>query len=530
MSRWEMKIIASEAQRLMALAAGDEGLRAELRALAQELLAATEAPPPHTVVPEGPAAELAPAAEERPAPPNPQGQGLAQADRPPLKEPLRELTLGRPRLPPVPTGPRHLPEPTLEPAAIDAELSRIGTRCRQKAEGARWAASRVRRIREGGELQTATAPEDTEILLWADRLVDRFSWANAPDASHLTEVSLLDNIGGCFETVAEAIALVNSHIVSHRGRLEQSLPLLAEAQSALRAAILGIQSSDDPDQLHVFEWLRTAAARRHIYIKRYMRSDDPAEPSAWPELRDRIDEFHARTQQTHGRARQREALADRLRPHLKRIGEGQATESDWHEVIKTVDELITAGVPPSNRQIRDLLLPVIDDLPERDDLPQGFRRVLQEVDRFLALRKSPSGAGTGAGAGAGAEAAAAPEQQQSQEVKDARRLLAGRSMVLIGGICHRDAQRLLESALGLKELVWIETKEHQSIAAFESAIARPDVALVLLAIRWTSHAFGDVKQFCDRHGKPLVRLPGGYNPNQVATQILAQCSEQLAGR
>jgi hypothetical protein len=51
--------------------------------------------------------------------------------------------------------------------------------------------------------------------------------------------------------------------------------------------------------------------------------------------------------------------------------------------------------------------------------------------------------------------------------------------------------------------------------------------LVLLAIRWSSHAFGDVKQFCDRHGKPLVRLPGGYSPNQVAAQILAQGSEQL---
>jgi hypothetical protein len=50
----------------------------------------------------------------------------------------------------------------------------------------------------------------------------------------------------------------------------------------------------------------------------------------------------------------------------------------------------------------------------------------------------------------------------------------------------------------------------------------------LLAIRWASHGFGDVKPLCDRHGKLLVRLPGGYNANQVAAQILAQCSEHLA--
>jgi hypothetical protein len=108
-------------------------------------------------------------------------------------------------------------------------------------------------------------------------------------------------------------------------------------------------------------------------------------------------------------------------------------------------------------------------------------------------------------------------------------LLDGRSAVLIGGICNRESQRLLETSLGLTELIWIETREHQSIRAFEPPIARPDVALVLLAIRWSSHAFGEVKQFCDRHGKPLVRLPGGYSPNQVAAQIVLQCSEKLEG-
>ena len=51
--------------------------------------------------------------------------------------------------------------------------------------------------------------------------------------------------------------------------------------------------------------------------------------------------------------------------------------------------------------------------------------------------------------------------------------------------------------------------------------------MVLLAIRWSSHSFGDVQEFCDRHGKLLVRLPSGYNPNQVAHQILAQVGHRL---
>jgi hypothetical protein len=77
-------------------------------------------------------------------------------------------------------------------------------------------------------------------------------------------------------------------------------------------------------------------------------------------------------------------------------------------------------------------------------------------------------------------------------------------------------------------LIWIETRAHESIEGFEPYVARPNVAAVVLAIRWSSHSYGEVKDFCDKHGKPLVRLPGGYNVNQVAAQIMSQCSERLA--
>lgn len=181
-----------------------------------------------------------------------------------------------------------------------------------------------------------------------------------------------------------------------------------------------------------------------------------------------------------------------------------------------MEEMVGDGVPPSNREIRDLLLPVVDDLPDRDDLPPGFRLVLREIDRFLATRMFAS--------------KAAPSYVPPPEVKEAARLLEGRSVVLIGGARRRESQATLRKALGLKDLIWIETKEHQSIESFEPVIARPDVALVLLAIRWSSHAFGEVRQFCIRHERPLVRLPGGYGVHQVAAQILSQCSDLLAIR
>jgi hypothetical protein len=112
-------------------------------------------------------------------------------------------------------------------------------------------------------------------------------------------------------------------------------------------------------------------------------------------------------------------------------------------------------------------------------------------------------------------------------MKAVARSLAGKSAVLIGGSRRREAQRSLEQAFALHQLIWIETKEHQAVATFEPMIARRDVALVLLAIRWSSHSFTDVKAICDRHDTPLVRIPGGYNPYQVAAQIIAQSSGNL---
>jgi hypothetical protein len=189
---------------------------------------------------------------------------------------------------------------------------------------------------------------------------------------------------------------------------------------------------------------------------------------------------------------------------------------EWQSVIQGVEDVVDAGVPPSNRELRDLLLPVIDSLPEQEDLPRGFRLVARELDRYLATRHSALGP--------------AVSTVPTDEVQQAARFLTGRTLVLIGGVRRPDAQKLLRAALGLEDLVWIETKEHQSIKRFESTIARADVALVLLAIRWSSHAFGDVTQFCEKYGKPLVRLPGGYSPNQVAAQIVTQAGCHLRGK
>ncbi len=333
-----------------------------------------------------------------------------------------------------------------------------------------------------------------------------------PGATGHADLSVLDDVGGCFEAVGESLALVRSTLREHAGNsrvLERSLPLVCEAQARLRAACrrLGARRPRSTRGIRVAQG--DSGPTSHLYQTLHA-TDESADPAGWYDLLIRIESMAP-----GGRTgRLASSQVEQVRDRLKRLQDVEVNENDWTALFHAVDDIVTGGVPPSSRELRELLLPLIDELPDRDQLPAGFRLVLREIDRFLATRS--------------AAPMAAAAHEPSADLKEAASLVRGKSIVLIGGNRRREAQESLRIALGLKDLVWIETKEHQAVDTFEPLIARPDVAVVMLAIRWSSHAFADVRAICERHGKPLVRLPGGYSPNQVAAQVLAQCSDQLS--
>jgi hypothetical protein len=391
----------------------------------------------------------------------------------------------------------------------------IEARCRLKAEGARWAATRRRRLAERADYQTEIVPQDRDVIARAKELPDCFLWMNHPSGPLPEDLSLLEDVAGCFETLANAVALLRGTTAEGEDNpdaFERALDLAAEAQSALRAAVNRIDGPPDKDQTQVFAWLKATAQDRQLFIRRFMRSDDAANPAEWAYLDARIDALGAELEEVRKRARHRKKLLGKLRYLVRSVAAGE--EDRWPALAAAVDELVQAGVPPSNRELRELLLQVLEDIPDLPDPPRGFGLALRELDRYLESRPPD------------ADETVPPEP--TAEVREVARLLGGKSVVLIGGGRRPNALEALKAAFGLKDLFWITTREHQSLEGFEPYVARPDVAVVLLAIRWSSHSFGDVKQFCDRHGKPLVRLPGGYNPNQVARQVLEQCSGRLA--
>jgi hypothetical protein len=500
--------ISRVVERLSVAARQDPDLRLELRRFAEAVLAWTE----HVE----PAAEHELGVEQAVVAAPPPTSSTASSEAASSFEPLPALTLG------------SLSPAQIEPTSVapvypkswypvnDSDLAVIEARCRLKAEGARWAAKRRRLIEDGASFATEIEPMDRDIIARAKEIPDCFQWMCHPSGPSPLDLKLYEDVAGCFEAAADVVSVlrrISAEPEPLEEDFERCLDLLAWAQSALRAATRQIDGQIDSDQIQIYNWLRHTASEQQVFIQRYMRADDPADPTTWAGLIARTDDLEASVEGIITRARQRKKRLGKIRHKVSLLNsDPPGAEEHWRNIVQIVDELVQEGLPPSNSELRDLLLPVIDELPDLGDVPRGFELVLREIDRFLALQPPQISQRTA---------------ELDPEIEKVAKLLEGKSLVVIGGDSRPEAETALKKAFRLKELNWVTTRSHQSVTDFEAYVTRPEVAAVLLAIRWTSHSHGDVKSFCDAHDKPFVRLPGGYNPRQVAAQILAQCSERI---
>lgn len=408
-------------------------------------------------------------------------------------------------------------EPRVAEAVPDLRL--VAQRARLKAESCRWAITRRRRLQERADFDTAIKPTDVSILERARALPNCYVWPLDPYAN-LPADAVLDTAAACYENLAAAAELteeIRQALPDDDTFREESYALLAEAQSALRAVLAPLSGRADQDQNDAFLWLRRRTFEDQVLIARYMRRDDVADPGANDVVAQRLTELRQRYEGLRQITRQRNRLLSKARFHARKVAEAGGTDAldDWRALILAAEGLVNEGVPASDTELRELLLPILEAMPS--DLPYGeaFERVLAEVDRYIASRE-PERPET------------MPAAATSPAVARVADLLRGRVVVMIGGQRRPHAQAALERDFALGELRWVATRPHQSIAEFEVQVARPETALVLLAIRWASHSFEGVADMCARHGKPFVRLPAGYGSNQVAAQILAQASEELA--
>lgn len=400
----------------------------------------------------------------------------------------------------------------------DDELSMIALRSRLKAEACRWQNERRQLRNQGAEPDSEIARRDQAIIARGKQLPECYLWMCAPGSPSPVSALPWEIAAGAFEAMARAVeAVMKVRQLNNDADLKESLSLLAEAQSALRVAVESVgYDNRDHDQTRAHLWLKRITSEERVYLSRFMRLDDPGDPTRWEDLIDRVEQLERRLSDEQSRRSDRDKLENKLKFHLAKLAERPESEqaSHWATVVACVTKLVgDFGVPPSSQSLRNFLLPMIERLPDELSSTPEFDRVLESIDQFLADREEP-------------EAVVLPDSYP-KVVQEVRRLLAGKAVVLIGGVRRPQSERSLEAALGASRLEWVSTREHQSIAPFETPIGRPDVAVVLLAIRWSRHSYEGVKSFCETHGKLFVRLPAGYGVEQVAHRILQQVGRRL---
>lgn len=394
-------------------------------------------------------------------------------------------------------------------SAIEISMSVIARRCEIKADACEFARAR----NERGFDEVKAVYDD--LRAQANTVQPCYLWAIQRDTEWLDD-GLLEAAAGCYRNLGKAAGLADEW-PDDNGVLE----LLAEAQGAVFQLLHGIEQArgDDRDQRTAFAWLRGRAERGEI-DSRVINVARDVDASAWRGLAARLAAMRERMEESRKGDRTRRQALKTLEYHAERIAEadegegGSALAHDWKKVEESAAAFLAAGAQASDKSLVGALMPIADRVPESMLEGTAIGRAMPYVDERLSEAEDE-------------DSDSAPAARRvTEELLRVRELLRGKVVVLLGGKCRHKSKRLIERELELKELDWISSDSHDSIAPFEANIARDDVAAVLMMIRWSSHSYEGIKAFCVKHGKAYVRVPGGYNPNQLAHQIL----EQQGGR
>ncbi|GMV25060.1 MAG: hypothetical protein AMXMBFR58_10910 [Phycisphaerae bacterium] len=324
----------------------------------------------------------------------------------------------------------------------------------------------------------------------------------------------LTMIAAAYENLASAARLCQRVPRGSRpDRRTTALGLLAESQSALRVLLEDTWLTQaDRDQDDAFRYLDESTSYEQLFIARHMKLSDPADPAAWPNLQARLASFMQEVAADEDSQRKLRTLVTKVRHHARRLiaHPGDDADHDWSRIDEALEGLLKAG-----RGRDPDVVEVLRSAAAASPPPARFTA----VSRALAAERQD-------------ESPPVPESapdKYSEEVLRVRAMLSGARCVIIGGERREDAARRIRDAFELADVDWVSLTEHGSTAAAEAPIRRPETRLVLVLIRLVGHLHAEeVAEFCDRHGKPLVRLPAGYNPERIAAEVIEQVSHRLS--
>lgn len=275
---------------------------------------------------------------------------------------------------------------------LDArETEQLEKRLMLKIEASRWALERNKLLKLNTDFQTEIEPKDHALLARARELKNCYLWMNNPETAPVVASETYELLADAYAVAARCVGFMRklvemvdrspkSEMVSRI--LRDALYITATAQSALRRVTYEVSGREDQDQIRIHRWLTLLTKRYSIYVNRHMKKNSlaPVEKIyVIPEYIKRLEEELIELEQ------KQKILTEgfrRIQFHASRINEHQSNEYDWNRIILTVDELVDAGIRPSDGRFRDLLekvLPYLKHVPLYQEHP-FFVNVLLELD------------------------------------------------------------------------------------------------------------------------------------------------------
>lgn len=417
-------------------------------------------------------------------------------------------------------------ERTARARAIDLGL--IATRCRLKAIACRHQIVRQNQERESPQEQ-ASRQEMNEQIAHAKTMPDCFLWMYYRKGAGNTDEQL-EQIARCYEAMGDAAELVHAmdpiEEWPNPDEVHEALQLLSTTCSAMRVALEVswlTQPDIDQDQAHL--WLRLVTAEHRFHVRRHMQLSDPADPeSDAPAARERAQAMLADIRERRSRTEQAERLLKKALYHAQRIADVTGSpfvhEPPTHdcaklnEAMQAIADLRPDGLASFTRQIVRLAPP--SAFP--DELPA--HALLVEAAAKAEAASRPSSAET---------TDTSRARNWSQDVLRVRELLRGGQIVMIGGEPRREAIDRMIDAFELESVGWPELTEHGSAEPMRAPITNPNTRLVAVLIKLTGHEHAErAREIARQAEKPLVHMPAGYNPEQIAAEVLNQASGQLS--
>jgi hypothetical protein len=352
-----------------------------------------------------------------------------------------------------------------------------------------------------------------------NELRECFLWAFFRERTQPADEALRE-IAACYEALAEAadacVRATSDEWLTDENTLHDAMQLLAEASSALRVSLRQtwlVQPDRDQDETHL--WLRTEAWRRSIYVERFMSLDDPADPARAPELTAEARTLSALLDTRQRDARRIEELVNKVRYHARQLAADSGNEHHARTINSCCDELLTKGLRSGDTRLLSLSAVI---------KPEHFPDAVPPGDAAASIARGPAAAPARV---VESKPGAAP-RAWSDRVLEARELLRGGNLVLIGGEVRPDAVARITDAFALDSVEWISLSEHGSGAPMQAPIARPDTKAVIVLIKLAGHLHAEeARAYARQSDKPCVLLPAGYNPEQIAEHLLNQAAGRL---